>query len=157
MGRPFFYQYFFDKLWMLLKPLFLNLFVVVSAVIVFFRPDSSIFFPLLVNFLFRSLYFISILLFIWRLFPAKDLLQSAFLTIFGLEILGYMVSSFLFPDGEIFLIVFSPILSSLILFGVISDPNAADVLYIVTMFSLALSCIFLLASVVLIKSEIRYE
>ncbi|PWI46623.1 hypothetical protein CEE45_15890 [Candidatus Heimdallarchaeota archaeon B3_Heim] len=151
------YRYFFDKVLLLIKPIFLNSLVAVIAIIFFFRPESSSFLPLVVNLFFRSLYFVAILIFIWRLFPVKDLLQSAVLSIFGLEILGLMGSIFLFPGVEFFLISFSPILSSLIVSNFISDPKAADILFFVLWTNIIFAFIFFLGSIILIKSEIRYD
>ena len=131
--------------------------MVVAAIIIFFRPDFSFFLPLVINLFFRSLYFVAILIFLWRFFPAKDLLQSSLLSIFGLEVLGLLVSIFLLPDIEYLWIVFSPILSSLHLALYISNPAAMDIIFFSLGVNIFMAVIFYLASIVLIKSEIRFD
>jgi hypothetical protein len=102
----------------------------------------------------QSFYFISILLFIWRLFPVKNLLQSSLLSIFGLEALGLFVSQFINPSSLINP-GFSPLLSNLFLFSyIISAP--ALVLNLALSMLFVLTSSLLLASLVLVKSLVHF-
>lgn len=114
--------------------------------------------------LIRALYFISILIFIWRLLPAKNLLQSTLLSIFGLEILGIFLFLLLFPPLNspplliILMIappVFSPILSSTSLYYDAITPNIFEEFEILALFALTIG--FFFGSLLLIKSNIRFD
>ncbi len=151
------YRYFSLKVTSLLRPILLNFLFSFGALVIFFRSETSTFFPLAVNLLFRAIYFVAVLLLIWRIFPVKNLLQSTVLSIFGIEIVGILVSIFLFPGVDYLLILFSPILSSLLLAAYISTPDAQEVISFSLQANIVLAITFYLASLVLTKSEISYS
>jgi hypothetical protein len=102
----------------------------------------------------RAVYLVSILIFIWRYYSSKDLLQSALITIFGLEVVGILLANFLFPP---FFAAFSPILSCLVIAGLIIDPKGLTALQTASGMNIIIIISLVLASIILIKSEIRYE
>ncbi len=114
--------------------------------------------------LIRVLYFVSILIFIWRLLPTKNLLQSTLLSIFGLEILGIFLFLLLTPplNSPPLLIIlmiappaFSPLLSSTSLYYYAITPNIFERFEI--LMPIALTIAFFFGSLLLIKSDIRFD
>lgn len=98
-------------------------------------------------------YFTSLLIFLWRFLPARDLLRSSIITIFGIEILATVISIFFFPPA----IIFAIILSSLGLQVIIFD-SAVNNSFLFIYGNLAnLSLILLFASYILLKADIKFH
>jgi hypothetical protein len=151
------YHYFVLKGKSLLKPILLNFMISFGTLILFYRSQLPFFFPLAFNLFFRAIYFVAVLMFVWRIFPPNNLLQSTVLSIFGLEIVGILVSSFLFPDVIYLQMLFAPIISSLYLTHYISVSDAMEAISFLLLVNIFLAFTFFLAALVLTKSEIRYE
>ncbi|MFW9996890.1 MAG: hypothetical protein ACFFD4_32915 [Candidatus Odinarchaeota archaeon] len=112
-------------------------------------------------------YFIAILLFTWRMFPRKNLLQTAILTIIGADIFGIVLTPFigpvLFGVSPLFSILAMPLCQLLAI-----DPSNKDqfgntdrmpTLFADSMLSITvlLAVILFFSAYLLIKSEINYE
>ena len=147
------YRYFFAKVKLLVYHIFHPFLIAVISIILLTELDLNTFTPLIIILVIRAFYLISILIFIWRFFPTKDLLQSAVLTIFGLEIVGILLAGFLVP---FILLVFSPILSCLMIASLITDPGAAHIILTASWMNVIIMISLFFASIILTKSEIRY-
>ena len=158
LSRITVYQYFFQKVTLLLRSIFF-LFMIASIVITILSwPSFFATIPVFIFLIIRASYFVSLLIFIWRLFPTKNLLQSTILSIFGLEVLGVLVISFIVPGSTS--LVYSPILSSLLISQFAADPNTFLKISTMTFdicMNMTTAIVLFLASFILLKSEVRFD
>jgi len=70
----------------------------------------------------NTLDFVSVIIFIWRLVPSKNLVQTTQFSIIGLGIFGFLVIRSIIPLDIVFLI-YSPIISSLLISQIMKDPK----------------------------------
>lgn len=154
-------QYFNEKVTLLLRSIFFPFIVATTVIIILSWP---FFFHL--NFVFiililivRAFYFVSILIFIWRLIPSKNLVQTTQFSIIGLEIFGFLAIRFIIPLGNVFLI-YSPIISSLIISQIMKDPKIEKydniVLFSIWM-NVIIAILLFVGSRILIKADVRFE
>ena len=154
-------QYFFEKVTLLFRSILFPFMVATMVITIISWPSllhSNLVFIFLILVI-RAFYFVSVIIFIWRLFPSKNLLQSTLFSIIGLEVLGFLAIRFIIPL-DIVLLIYSPIISSLLISQIIIDPNVGN--YINSIFfsiwmNLTIAIVLLLGSLILIKSEVRFE
>ncbi|MFX0087690.1 MAG: hypothetical protein ACFFAU_18715 [Candidatus Hodarchaeota archaeon] len=161
LSRISVYHYFFEKLLLLVKSIFYPTLAAIITIIILSRSFAYSLVLIIAFVIVQTLYFVSILLFFWRFFATKSLLQSTFLSILGVEIVGYFISNFLFsPDITGYrttALFFSPLFSSLEMTKLILKSSSDSILYWALWLHLILSISFYFASVVLLKSEVRFE
>lgn len=158
LSRITVYQYFFQKVTLLLRSIFFPFMIVSIVITILSWPSFFASFPIFFFLIIRASYLVSLLIFIWRLFPTKNLLQSTLLSIFGLEVLAVLVISFILPVSTS--LVYSPILSSLLISQLITDPDFAKYVSSITFsiwMNLILTIALFFASIILMKSEVRFD
>ncbi|MFX1285051.1 MAG: hypothetical protein ACFFB5_15420 [Promethearchaeota archaeon] len=162
LSRITIYQYFFDKILLLFRSIFFPFIIATIMITILswpslFHPNSIYVFTILII---RAFYFVSVIIFVWRLFPSKNLLQTSLFSIIGLEILGFLVIRFICPDDYTNQFAYSPIIGSISIPSIMLHPNIENCTYSIffSIYSnLILSIALFLGSLVLIKSEVRFE
>ena len=126
-----------------------------------FHSNLVFIFPILII---RAFYFVSVIIFIWRLFPTKNLLQSTLFSIIGLEVLGFLAIGLIVPLDIVLyspiFSIYSPILSSLLISQIMIGPNVENYInstFFAVWMNLAIAIVLFLGSLILIKSEVRFE
>jgi len=161
LSRISIHFYFLEKLTFLLKSIIYPLLFTFMMLIILVRPSLPDLTLITVFIIVHTFYFVSILLFMWRFFPTKSLLQSTFLSILGFEITGILFLNFLFPtnvsNNQTLNLFFSPIISSLDLSGWVLNPISDIPIWDLTWILLLLSIVFFLGALVLLKSEAHFE
>ncbi|MFX1506885.1 MAG: hypothetical protein ACFFDC_12345, partial [Promethearchaeota archaeon] len=155
------YEYIFPRVFLLLRTIFFPL--VAALITIILLSGSFISFigllPSLSLLVLYVFYFISIIIFLWRLFPAKNLLQMILFSLIGYDLFIILVTSFIFEPFK-FLLLCSPITSCLTATSLLTSKNNEDYFNtIVLSLGLVLSSTIalFLGSIILIKSEIRYD
>ena len=159
LSRITVYQYFFQKVTLLLKSIFFPFMIASIVITILSWPSFFASIPVFFFLVIRAFYFVSVIIFIWRLFPTKNLLQSTTLSIFGLEVLGFLIINFILPTN-IVLLIYSPIISSLLISQLIADPDFVKYVSSITFsiwMNLSLTIALFFASIILIKSEVRFD
>lgn len=166
-------RYFLGKFLFLLNQIFSPTLAALLIVIVLSRPSLFMIKLLLLFVVIHSFYFLSLLLFFWRFFQIKSLFQSTFLSLLGIEIVGVFISYFLFSAGKevtymfktsfipynSLALFFSPLLSCLNLSDWIfrSVVSTEFTFYNSLWLNFILALSFFLVSIVLLKTEVRFE
>ena len=147
-------SYFFQKFSLILRRIFFPMLIMSITVVLVSRTSLNPYITIAYVLIIRAFYFTSVLTFIWRMFPVRSLLESAIFSLFGLEILGIFLSRFLIPPAYI---VFSPLISSITISRWLFDPTIVESIYTSYWMISIITIVFFLASLVLIKSEVRFE
>lgn len=118
-------------------------------------------FSLLFYFYFKLGYVASLLTFMWRMLPSKDLLNTAVIIILMIDIIGaifYVVISFSLLNNLSLLFFTSPILSNILLILPTAELSSLVSFSADTFFLYAVvSIVFMLASLAMIKTSVQYE
>ena len=154
-------QYFFEKVTLLLRSIFFPFILATMVLTILFWPplfhSNLVFiFPILII---RAFYFVSVIIFFWRLIPSKNLVQTTQFSIIGLEVLGFLVIRSIIPLVPVFSI-YSPILSSLLISQMTIDPNVENYnnsIFFSVWMNLFIAIVLFVGSLILIKSEVRFE
>lgn len=113
-------------------------------------------------------YMASILIFLWRLVPAKNLVNSSIIFVLLIDVIGSIFTLILYPQGFDFdepakimtilnvLLVGSPVLSNFIL-PFIGTSIGFQLFVPIFAISVTVSITFMLASLILLKSCVQYE